>query len=151
MKLDNLILTNFNTYWISWEQNILYVTEFNKNRMKQIFPSSSFNDPNLKIHILQGKIKVVKRWTINFCLFWNLIHWNPLTNARDMAMLLLLDLVVKMAPKPIDLINTHYNSQYWMCACYDRHIKLCSSVMWLITVINKSWRMVSAIGTSWQM
>ena len=46
------------------------------------------------------------------------------------------------------VIYTHSSSQY---AFYDCQIQVCSLVMWLITAINKSWRMDLTEGTSWRM
>ena len=69
---------------------------------QQRFPNSTFKDPNLNIHIPLMKMKIVNRWKSYFCKFWHLIHWNLLTNARNMVISMLMGQILNMTPKPID-------------------------------------------------
>ena len=93
---------------------------------------SLYNTTTGKFLILWGKVKVVKRCTIYFFTFWHLVHWNPLTNDRDMVISLLVDQVWKMTPKPIGWILQPLQ-QPILCVClYDRHFQISSLVMWLL-------------------
>ena len=69
-----------------------------------MFPNSSFRYPISIFTSSRGEMKVAKRWTIYFCPFWDLIHLNPLTNARDMVISILVYEVLKMTRKKIDWI-----------------------------------------------
>ena len=91
-------------------------------------------------------MKVVNRLTIYFYTFWllnyhifdicqwismNNIHWNSLTNVKDMVILLLADQVFKWHHSLLTGFSSHCNSQFYMCL-YDSQFQICSLVVWLL-------------------
>ena len=94
---QTVILLYFFVFMWCWS-NIRKQCQVGNYTPQQKHPISSFSDPNLKIHIFSGEIKVVKRRIIYFCTLWHLIYWNSLTNARDLVISLLVDQDLKLTP-----------------------------------------------------